>query len=814
MLFYDRYYNIINLDLIIGGVNMQFSDNTILVVPSNIKNKVIENVRKDNELLNIKFMDINEFKCNYYFDYDNMAVNYLMKKYNYKYEVGLVYLNNIYYIKDDINYKDDKLIKLKNIKEELISNNLLSFNNLFRKYIKNKNIVVYGFDSLDKLERDMFNSNDNVNIIYNTYGNYKHDKVYEFNTLEEEVNYVCIKIIDLINKGIDINKIKLLNVSSDYNNTLSRLFNFYNIPINMDNKVSLYSTKMGLYFIDNINSDIKTTFDKIKKEFNINNEDNLGIYNKLISIVNEYTWCDDYISIKDMFINDLKNTYKVNKKYDNSVEVINYRNNVFDDNNYYFLLNFNQGNIPVICKDEDYITDNIKKDTLMDMVSYKNKIEKDNVLKILSRIKNLVITYKLHDDNGECNISNINDELGLEIVRGFRDGYRYSNIYNRLRLSSKLDDMIKYNIKDRDISLLYNSYSDIKYLDYDNKFTGLDKDKLYKYLNSNLLLSYSTMDNFNRCGFRYYVSNILKLSIYEDTFMTFLGSLFHYILERTFSNDIDIDYEYDKYINESERVFDVKEKFFLDKLRKEIKFIIESIKLQLEESSLDKCVYEEKIYIDKSKNTDIKITFMGIIDKMMYKEDGDRVIVAIIDYKTGNPKIDLNTSIYGIEMQLPIYLYLASNSNKINNVEFAGFYLQKILNNEIIKDYKHSYDDLKRSNLKLQGYSNEDMSILSEFDKSYMDSRVVKSLRTTSKGFASYSKIINNDKMDKLIDIVDKGIDNSIDKILNSRFDINPKRIGNINYGCEFCKFRDICFRSNNDIVNLKEYKDMEFLEG
>ena len=42
---------------------------------------------------------------------------------------------------------------------------------------------------------------------------------------------------------------------------------------------------------------------------------------------------------------------------------------------------------------------------------------------------------------------------------------------------------------------------------------------------------------------------------------------------------------------------------------------IERLKLQLEESSLDKCVYEEKIYIDKSKNTDIKITFMGIINK-------------------------------------------------------------------------------------------------------------------------------------------------------------------------------------------------------
>ena len=38
---------------------------------------------------------------------------------------------------------------------------------------------------------------------------------------------------------------------------------------------------------------------------------------------------------------------------------------------------------------------------------------------------------------------------------------------------------------------------------------------------------------------------------------------------------------------------------------------------------------------------------------------------------------------YGIGMQLPVYLYLAKNSNKLSNVKVAGFYLQKVLNNEV-----------------------------------------------------------------------------------------------------------------------------------
>ena len=49
--------------------------------------------------------------------------------------------------------------------------------------------------------------------------------------------------------------------------------------------------------------------------------------------------------------------------------------------------------------------------------------------------------------------------------------------------------------------------------------------------------------------------------------------------------------------------------------------------------------------------------------------------------------------------------------------------------------------------------------------------------------------------------------------IINANFMINPKRIGNDNVGCQYCHYRDICFMSEKDIVDLKEYKNLEFLE-
>ena len=158
-------------------------------------------------------------------------------------------------------------------------------------------------------------------------------------------------------------------------------------------------------------------------------------------------------------------------------------------------------------------------------------------------------------------------------------------------------------------------------------------------------------------------------------------------------------------------------------------------------------------------------------------------------------------------MQLPIYIYLVSKSNDFKNIKIGGFYLQKVLQTVINKDQNNSYETLKRNNLKLQGYSNSDTSILELVDSSYNDSKVIKGLRTSSKGFYAYSKVLNDEQINFIIDTVDNKINEAYIKIKNGEFDINPKRIGGINKGCEFCKYKDLCFMKENDIVNLKEVK-------
>ena len=776
---------------------MKFKDNLVLIIPNNIKDNLIEKIRKENELLDITFITKNEFIKKVTFDYDNKSIYYLMNKYNIKYEVAKVYLDNIYYISDK-EYKSSKLNFLVSIKKELIDNNLLIIDKYYTKYLESKNICVYGFDYVDKYFLSILNRFNNVEIISKEYHNYEIDTIYEASDIEVEIEYVANRICELLEKNIDINKIKLV-ISSEYNSYIDRIFKLYNIPINI-NKTSIFNTYIGSYFIDNIETNINNTLSKIE---NMNSD----IYNKIVNILNKYTWCENYLEVKEMFIYDLKNTYITNNLV-NSVDIISLKDNDIKDDEYIFVLGFNQGSIPVIYKDEEYITDSICNEIDIENTKEKNIKEKEIILNNLKSIKNLVITYKLKSNTDTYYISNLYDEIGCKIEKVSVNNYKYSNRLNKIKLTKKLDSLVKYGIIEDDLGLLYNNYN-VSYKSFDNKYTKINKDNLHKFLNNKLLLSYSSLDNYNKCSFRYYLANILKISIYEETFMTNIGTIFHEVLSKMNNDNFNLDIEYENSLNNLNKEFTIKEKFFLNKLKDELSFIINTIRKQVSLSNLDNYLYEEKIYTNIEGNIDI--TFMGIVDKIMYKEYPENTIVAIIDYKTGNPNTNLTNVIYGLDMQLPIYLYLAKNTNKLKNVEIAGFYLQKILNNEIVKDYKNSYNKLKEDNLKLVGYSNSNTNILSEFDTTYDDSRMIKSLKTSSKGFYAYSKVIDNENIDKIVDIIENKIKENAKDIEEGNFNINPKKQKDDLIGCKFCKFNDICFRKEEDIVRIKEYKDLNF---
>lgn len=772
-------------------------DNTLLIVPSHLKEKIL--LSFCDELKNIKIMTNKEFIKSYYFDYDLETIFYLMNKYKLKYEVVLVYLKNLYYIESK-NYNNNKLNKLVEIKKELDEHNLLKYNPLFLNKIKGMNIVFYNFYDLDKFYLNLISDLKKISSVevINEEFNHSYDhKIYEFNDTEKEVEFVATKICELVLRGININNIVLLNNGDTYTNYIKRIFKYFNIPINMKDNNNLLGTKMGTFFLENTHSNINETFEVLEKNFDLKNSLNLEIYNKLITISNKFSFVSDYKKIKDLLKVELINAQLSGVILDVAVRVEPLEDYIPNDNDYVFLLGFNQGECPKNLKDEDYINDSLKEKLNLSTTTNKNIIHSKKIINIIKNIKNLWITYKLNGEQGNLTVSSLNEKLNYEVIHNIKNNYRYSHLNNKLKLSKYMDDYLKYGSKNEDLDLLNSSYKDNCYRKYDNRFSGLKK------TSENITLSYSSMDNYYKCSFRYYINSILRLNCYEETFMTYIGSLFHYVLSK--KDSLSLEDSITEFMNNNPKEFTNKESFFLEKLKKDLVFILDVIKKQNDYTNFHNALYEKDIEIPKGNDK-----FIGIVDKILLNDNKN--LGAIIDYKTGNPSLDLNYLEYGLGLQLPIYLYLI---NKINpDIEVVGFYLQKILPSLITRNPLKDLSSQKRDLLKLQGFSLSEEEKLSQFDKTYIDSELIKSMKVGNNGFYAYSKTLTKKNMENIVKIIDQKIDEALTNIHNNNFDINPKVINNKNIGCEYCKFKDICYMTEKDIVRLKDIDNLDFLGG
>jgi hypothetical protein len=111
---------------------------TLIICNDSYKKQVITT----NCLHNIKIMTFNEFIKKFYYDYDESTILYTMNKLNVKYDVATVYLKNLYYIKED-SYPVKKLQILQELKQELIAQNKLIYNDLFKNYLKNIKRILF-----------------------------------------------------------------------------------------------------------------------------------------------------------------------------------------------------------------------------------------------------------------------------------------------------------------------------------------------------------------------------------------------------------------------------------------------------------------------------------------------------------------------------------------------------------------------------------------------------------------------------------------------------------------------------------------------
>ena len=758
------------------------NNNTLLICNTNNKNKILLKLSNLKKIINIKIMTINEFLNNYFFSYDDETIYYVKTKYQTTREMALIYLDNLKYIVNT-NVNNAKIKFLKELYQDLNNKDLLKYNRLFKNYLKRVDIIVLDIN-LDKFTLNILNKYNSKYIdIYENKNTLKN--IYHFKNIEDEVEYTFNKISELIKKDTKKSNIKLVLLGNEYNKIIKRFSYLYNIEVKNIDKYSLYGTIESKKFLELIKNNIS------KEELYNYLKPNLDkyLYTCFLNIINKYYFIDNLNDVIDLIEYDLQNTYYKEDVSSNVIEIINLNSFLIDDDMHVFILGFNLENIPKIHKDIDYFNDNLKNSLLLNTSLDNNKLERSKVIKELRNIKNIYVSYKDNTPYNSYLISNLKEDLSLEIKDINLDN-NTSNLYNKIKLTKYLDNLLKYSIKDNNVDKLYNTYKDINYLSYDNRFSGINNFKLDK-----LTLSYSALNNYYQCSFRYYVSNILKLDKYEETFKQFIGNMFHYILSRMYNDDFNLDYEWNNYLKDKE--FSKKELFYLGDLKKELENIIKVLNYQYSLTGLTNLCLEKEITI----NCDNNCYLTGKIDKIMFKESNNNTYISIVDYKTGYPCINMSNLKYGIDMQLPIYVYLTLKSNTFDNPQVIGFYLEKILHENSNNDDEQKNID----NLKLQGYTIDDPYLVSMFDPTYESSEMIKSMKTTKNGFAHYSKVISEEDINKMVSIVDTKIQDAFKEILKGIFTINPKVVKGDNLGCRYCKYNDLCFKTGKDLVYLKD---------
>ena len=768
-------------------------DNSLIICPNQTNTKILKELSQTKKLVNIKFMTKEEYKKIYYFSYDDKLLAYLIKKYNYNIDVARVYINNLYVIDENKTYKSPKLNFLKDLKKELIKEGLLIYNNTYKEYLKNKNIIVKNEYNLEKYEEEMLGIKEE-HVPEKTIT----APVMECNTLEEEVNQVCLEIINLLKTGVDINKIYLTNVSSDYLYTIKSLFSFYHIPININFNYSIYSTKVVKDYLNT-------------KELDLENKDKKSINKKLINILSDLSFLDEASKEYKILLTDkLKNTYASPVNLKNAVTIKDLYKESFNDDEYVFVLGFNQDELPKMEKDISYITDKEKDEVSLYKTDYLNKRNKNNLVYILSNIKNLYLSYKLTSPFKSYYKSSLITDLSLNIVKPKLDSYNSSNIYNELRLASYLDLYHLYGEKNKDLKKLYTHYQ-IPYKTYSNVFTGINNDEYLTNLPYPLKLSYTSLNAYSECKFKYYIRHVLKLEPYTNTFQTYIGSMYHYILSVYKKTNFNFEEEYQKYLEKRE--LSLKEKLLLIRIKKDLLKLIDILNKQDLITGYNDAYYEKKIDIDLKKK--VSVIFTGSIDKIMYYQNIEDTYFSIIDYKTGSIDTHIEPMKYGLHMQLPVYLYLIHYSKAIKSPIFTGIYYQNILFN--YPTWSKDIEKVKKDQYLLQGYSTDDISILSRFDSTYEKSEYIKSMSyNEEKGFGTYAtkKVLSNDTLYNLLDYTKNYISKETDNILSADFTINPKVYSNVNISCAFCSFKDICYMKEKDLVYLEKQNDLSFLGG
>lgn len=688
---------------------------------------------KENIILNIHELIDVEFKT------DKSLTNDLLGYYD---DIAIFEIKHYYDIKYDRAKKIyDSLI----ISNEL--NDLKDLKEILKKYyhepkeIKDRIIVIGKTSSLLENKLKELESN-GQKVIYYDREVKNNIKAYEYKSIIGEVEDLANNICELIDKGeMDI---AIYYNDPMYLEVIKDVFPFYNLSFRLDNEIDLLS----------IPAVSKAIFEDDFEHLNTP-----VIRDALIEMINYFT---NFNPTFEDDIDYLKN-YKISTKMV-GIRVLPYEyfNNMIKNQ---FIIGCAYSIIPAINKDMLYYSDKVYQDLGLRDSFKENLYEKEYFYKTAKACDNLVISYAINGISSTYNKTDLLDYLKINFIPK-EPSYTYSEKRCHFVYSKVLELNRLFNEDDPNLDTYKSIFGNINI--YNPSFEIKDLDNLHKRLikDGNIYMSYSKLQSFLECPFKYYAKNILKANRYNPAPAS-IGTIIHKFLEEYIKNDKytlkDAINEYndneklmhpDDYIEfKLDSVYYEKYNEYLSKLILELNAEKELLNLENKDILTEHKIKNYKI------DGSTPIMLEGVIDKVINK-NGKTIIV---DYKSTD-NITLNPRNASTELtesdikrnQLYTYAILLNLSYE----DFEGVYYQYIFP-------KSKADIAKKNFYKPDGFKNENPTL----------------------NFSS-GTVISKEQYDLCKDNVIKLINEFREKALKGDFQVKP-----IDGACKYCIYKNLCHK-------------------
>lgn len=332
--------------------------------------------------------------------------------------------------------------------------------------------------------------------------------------------------------------------------------------------------------------------------------------------------------------------------------------------------------------------------------------------------------------------------------------------------------------------------------------------------------SVTRLEKFAACPFQYYCIYGLELREREEYRVrpADLGNLFHNALESFSKHLKESEYTWksipdelaDKWIenalyeSEDENLRDMFENtarnhYKLQTVSRILKRTIRILKMHLKNSQMEPDRFE--LHFGRTDQLDAvhlplkngnRMQLEGFIDRVDVLEEENQVLLRIIDYKSGIQQFDMNDLYNGLQMQLVIYMNVASEiyqKETGKKVIPAGIFYYH-LKDPIVKMDIADEDEVNKS-FRMSGYANSMPEILEKIEDT--SNFISASVRLTKQG-APYktSSVMDTEDFYRISDYTKQKIMEMGEEIYAGFLPANPYK-NDRKTACDFCSYASVC---------------------